>query len=105
MTDDFIRRVIDYCSRTEKISYEEMLASRFGYVPEGFTPSQLAVKLYLYNPEGLPAGSPEVVKEIMTGGKAQKEQTLFNMYCIQIDNVTYAIAMDSMTSEDFEVFN
>jgi hypothetical protein len=102
MTDDFIRRVIEYCSGTEKISYEEMLINRLGCVPEGFTSGQLAQKLYLYNPEGLPAGSLAEIKEIMNGSGVKKERTLFNMYCIVIDKVTYAIAMDSMTSKDFE---
>lgn len=101
-----ITRIVDWCADQGPIRYEDYLRKRFGSVPVGLNNRQrLDRHVYLYNPHDLPGfrelgDKPFQVDE---DGARPSQPSLLSIFEVVIDGSFYAVCMDSLELEDFEV--
>lgn len=101
-----IARVVDWCASRGTIRYEDYLLKRLGSLPVGLNNRQMLDRpVYLYNPDNLPGfhqlgDTPFHVDE---GGVTPSQPSLLSIIEVVIDSHFYAICMDSLGAEDFEV--
>jgi len=101
-----IARIVGWCADRGPIRYEDYLLKRFGSVPDGLKNRQmLDRRVYLYNPDNLPGfhelgDTPFHVDE---DGARPSQPSLLSVVEVVIDGHSYAVCMDSLGPEDFEV--
>lgn len=101
-----IARVVDWCASRGTIRYEDYLLKRLGSLPVGLNDRRMLDRpVYLYDPDNLPGfhqlgDTPFHVDE---DGVTPSQPSLLSIIEVVIDGHFYAVCMDSLGPEDFEV--
>ncbi|WP_176058266.1 DUF6602 domain-containing protein [Paraburkholderia sp. BCC1876] len=107
LKESTLEKIVDWCSKTEKIKYSEILKKRFGALPGGVdeNSTQMNTLVYLYNPDNLP-GIDELRANPPTDGNGPKDHfsTLLNVFDIVIDRVPYILAANSLPPSEWDTF-
>lgn len=101
-----IARIVDWCTAHRPIRYEDYLIKKFGTVPDGLSDRLILDRqVNLYNPDDLP-GFHEIDDasfQVDEAGATLSQPSLVSAYEVIINGYLYAICMDSLGPEDFEV--
>jgi hypothetical protein len=101
-----ITRIVNWCADQGQIRYEDYLLKRLGSVPVGLNNRQcLDRHVYLYNPDDLPGFHElgDTPFQVDNDGIRPSQPSLLSIIEVIIDTHSYAICMDSLGPEDFEV--
>lgn len=101
-----IAKIVSWCARGEPISYEECLLRRFGSLPVGLNNRKVLDRhIYLYNPDNLPGFHElgDTPLQVDEDGVRPSQPSLLSVIEVVIDGHLYAVCMDSLGPEDFEI--
>lgn len=101
-----IAKIVSWCASGEPISYEECLLRRLGSLPVGLNNRKVLDRhVYLYNPDNLPGFHElgDIPLHVDEDGVRPSQPSLLSVIEVVIDGHLYAVCMDSLGPEDFEI--
>jgi len=107
-TQDFLEKVVAWCSEQGPMTYGDFFQKQLGQVPQGLerVPHMLAREVHLYDPLGLP-GLPELgempFKLSAEGAPEMSAPSLLNVWQGVVNDRFYIISLDAVENVDFEV--
>ncbi|MBB2156665.1 hypothetical protein HLH33_10140 [Gluconacetobacter diazotrophicus] len=105
-SESTIAKIVNWCASRSPISYEDYLLKRFGHLPIGLNNRRILDRqVYLYNPDNL-AGFHELGDtpfHVDEEGARLSQPSLLTAHEVVIDGYFYAVCIDSLKPEDWEV--